>query len=81
MKGILAVIISKILLLQEKWLKIMQLLVCRNERTKYVFTFQNTPGESSEFRTRMKELLVIFPDTLTVALTATIQIDAQNIHA
>ena len=38
-------------------------------------------SESSEFRTRMKELLVIFPDTLTVALAATIQIDAQNIHA
>ena len=54
-----------------------------NERTTYVFTFQ--PGkkesESSEFRIRMKELLVIFLDTLTVALTATIQINAQNIHA
>ena len=49
------------------------------------FKIQFQPGknesESSEFRTRMKELPLIFPDTLTVALTATIQINAQNIHA
>ena len=48
------------------------------------FKIQFQPGknesESSEFRTRMTELLVIFPDTLAVALTATIQINAQHIH-
>ena len=47
-KGILAVIISKILLLQERWLKIIQLLVWRNERTKYVFMFQNTPEKVNQ---------------------------------
>ena len=49
--------------------------------SRFKIQFHPLESESSEFRTRMKELLVIFPDTLTVALTATIQINAQNIHA